>query len=58
MNAITYATMKGIQKRKKGSLVLCLYFPLYHLSEEGIRLFIKTYVINYFERNPCLFLWF
>ena len=56
MNATTNATMKGIQKQNKGSLVLCLYFPLHRLSEQGIRLFIQTYVINYFEHKPCLLL--
>ena len=55
MNAITYATMKTIQKRDKGSLVMCMCFRLHYLSEQGIWLFIQTYVINYFKHNPCLF---
>ena len=54
MNAATNATMKAIQKRNKGSLVLCLFFRLRLLSEQGIRFYIQTYVINYFEQKPCL----
>ena len=54
MNAATNATMNTIQKRNKGSLVLCLYFRFRLLSEQGIRYFIQTYVINYFEHKRSL----